>query len=403
MTDKGKAWAVAAAVIVAGIVLAINRFKVPPILPVLMDELQVDMVVGGWLTSGSSVAGIFLAIPVAFLLARIGLKATGLVALGCAVAGAVIGGVAATAPVMLLGRMIEGVSVSLITVLAPTAISLWFAPRDRGLPMGIWAAWLPIGIVVVFNAAHPLMNALGWRSLWWFGAVLDLLAFVLVGLVVASPPEDGAGKKRPSAPPGELARMLLNPTTWLLAFSFAAFGFALLAYNTWAPTYLIETLRVEPGAASFYASLMFLAAIPANIVAGWVMDRMKDRYSLLPAAFLITTILFFWSFRLGSVGVVVPYMIVLGLASNFIPTVTFTLAPETMPRIEYAGLSVGMVMAGTNVGGVSGPPALGAILSAGNWSVGGTCFFLVMSLGTLAAWHVARRLRAGRTEGSGGA
>jgi predicted MFS family arabinose efflux permease len=403
LKDKRQAWAVAAAVIIAGVVIAANRFKVPPILPVLMDELQVDMVVGGWLTSGSSVAGIILAIPVAFLLARIGLKATGLVSLGCAIAGAVIGALAPNAPVMLLGRMIEGVSVSLIVVMAPTAISLWFAPRDRGMPMGIWSAWVPIGNVVIFNAAHPLMNALGWRSLWWFGAVLAAAAFVLVALVVASPPEDGAGKKRASAPPGELGRMLLNPTTWLLAFTFAAFGFALLAYNTWAPTYLIETLQVEPGRASFYASLMYLAAIPSNILAGWVMDRMKDRYSLLPVAFLITTVLFFWTFRLGSVRVVVPYMIVLGFASNFIPTATFTLAPETMPRVEYAGLALGMVMAGTNVGGVSGPPALGAILSAGNWPVGGTCFFAVMALGTLTAWEVARRLRASRAEDSGGA
>jgi nitrate/nitrite transporter NarK len=387
---------VAATVIVAGIVIAANRFKVPPILPVLMDELQVDMVVGGWLTSGSSVIGIFMAIPVAFLLARIGLKATGLVALGFAVTGAAIGAVAGDAVTMLMGRLIEGVSVSLIVILAPTAISLWFAPRDRGLPMGIWAAWVPIGNVVMFNLAHPLMEALGWRAVWWFGAVLAAGAFVLVALVVASPPEDGAGKKRPSAPPGELGRMLLNPDTWLLAFTFGAFGFALLGYNTWAPTFLMETLQVEPGAASFYASLMFLAAIPANIAAGWLMDRVKDRYRMLPVAFLITTVLFFWSFRLGSVAVVVPYMIALGLASNFIPTATFTLAPETMPRLEYAGLALGMVMAGTNVGGVAGPPALGAILSGGNWAMGGVCSSAVMALGTLVAWVLARRLRGQR-------
>jgi len=94
-------------------------------------------------------------------------------------------------------------------------------------------------------------------------------------------------------------------------------------------------------------------------------------------------------------------MIVLGTISNFIPTATYTLAPETMPRLEYAGLAVGMLMAGTNVGGVIGPPILGAILSAGDWSIGGTYFFGVMALGTLVAWVVARRLRADRAEGSG--
>ena len=60
-------------VFVASIAVAANRFKVPPVLPVLMDELQVDMVTGGWLMSLSSVAGVILAIPTAFLLTRIGL------------------------------------------------------------------------------------------------------------------------------------------------------------------------------------------------------------------------------------------------------------------------------------------------------------------------------------------
>ena len=35
-------------VFVASVAVAANRFKVPPVLPVLMDELQVDMVTGGW-------------------------------------------------------------------------------------------------------------------------------------------------------------------------------------------------------------------------------------------------------------------------------------------------------------------------------------------------------------------
>ena len=189
MTDRRKAWAVMVAVFIASVAIAANRFKVPPVLPVLMEELQVDMVTGGWLMSITSVAGIVLAIPSAFLLARIGLKLTGLIALGCGMAGAAIGALATGATAMLLGRMIEGVSISLIAVLAPTAISLWFPPRERGLPMGIWAAWVPVGNVIMFNVAHPLMNAFGWRAVWIFGAFFAFVGFILVGLVVTSPAE----------------------------------------------------------------------------------------------------------------------------------------------------------------------------------------------------------------------
>jgi MFS family permease len=393
LTDKRKAWTVVVVVFIAGIAVAANRFKVPPVLPVLMDELQVDMITGGWLMSLSSVTGIVLAIPAAFFLTRIGLKLTGLVALGCAMAGAAVGALATGTATMLLGRVIEGISVSLLAVLAPTAISLWFPPRERGLPMGIWTAWVPVGNVVMFNLAHPLMNAFGWRAVWWFGALLAFAAFVLFGLVVASPPHPELERSSASAPPRDFGQMLLNPSAWLLALAFGAFGFCLLGYNTWAPNFLTDTLHIEPAAANAYASVMFLAAIPGTIFAGWLINRLKDRYSMLPAAFLITTALFFWGFRLESVSIVVPYMIVLGFASNFIPTAMFTLAPETMPRIQLASLGLAIVLTGSNVGAVTGPPVLGAVLSTGHWSAGSIWLVIVMAVGTVVSWYVAKRLR----------
>jgi nitrate/nitrite transporter NarK len=311
----------------------------------------------------------------------------------CALVGGVLVAMATGAGVMLLGRAIEGISVSLMVVLAPTAISLWFPPRERGIPMGIWATWVPVGNVLMFNLAHPLMNALGWRAVWWFGLLLSAVAFVLVALVLSSPPQAESGESSAIAPPREFGRMLLNPTAWLLALSFALFGFCILGYNTWAPTYLTDTLNIQPDAASFFASVMFLAGIPANILTGWLINRLKDRYRLLPLAFLATTVLFFWSFRLGNVGIVVPYMIALGLASNSVPTTTFTLAPETMPSIQLASVGLGIVMAGTNIGSLAGPPALGAVVSTAGWTAGSTFLVIVMTVGTIVSWYVAKRLR----------
>jgi len=382
-------------VFLASIVIAANRSKVPPVLPVLMAELHVDMVTGGWLMSVVEVAGIILAIPSALLLARIGLKLTGLVALGCAMVGAAIGALATGTTIMLLGRTIEGISVSLIAVMAPTAISLWFPPRERGLPMGIWAAWVPVGNVIMFNVAHPLMNAFGWRAVWWAGVLFSSAAFVLVGLVVASPPQSGSERRSSSGLPRDFGLMLLNPSAWLLALAFGTFTFCLVGYSTWAPKFMTDTLGIEPAAASAYASVVFLAGITANVIAGWAINRLRDRYVMLPVAFVITTILFLWSFRLGTVSIVVPYMLALGFASNFIPTATFTLSPQTMPRIQLASLALAIVRVGSSALALMGPPILGAVLSHGNWSAGSICLVIVMGVGAITSWVVARRLRAG--------
>ena len=392
MTNKRKAWAVMGVVFLASVAIAANRFKVPPVLPTLMAELGVDMVTGGWLVSISSIAGVALSIPAAVLLNRIGLKLTGIVALGCAVVGPIIGALAPSTEFLLLGGVAEGIGATLISVVAPAAISRWFKLEDRGLPMGIWAGWVPVGNVIMFNLAHPLAGALGWRAVWWFGALFSFLALILFILVVTTPPEKKT--RAPVEPPPAQAfrRGLLNPTAWLLGLGFGTFGFCLLGYNSWAPTFLTETLRIDPAAASSYASLMFLAAIPANIVAGWMINRLRNRQYVLPVTFLVMGVLLFWSFRLSSSVVVMPYMIALGFISNFIPATSFTLAPETAPDAASANMALAIMNVGSNAGALAGPPAIGAIVSGGNWSAGSTGLVIVAIAGTMLSWIIARKL-----------
>jgi predicted MFS family arabinose efflux permease len=352
------------------------------------------MVTGGWFMSVFSIAGLALAIPASLLVTRLGLRATGLIAVGCTVTGAVIGAMAPDATALLAGRAIGGISVGLLGVVAPAAISLWFKPHERGMPMGVWATWVPVGNVLMFNAARPLLESFGWRAIWWFGALLALLAFVAYALVVANPPgrstpEDRA---RPRVP-ASFAKMILNPSSWLLALAFCLFGFAMLGYNTWAPSYLTATLHIPPATANFYASLMFLAGIPGNLVAGWTLNRTRKRYVLLAGTFLVTGFITAGSFHLGSVSVVVPYMIVLGFVSNFIPPTLFTLAPETMRSVQFASLGLAVLIVGGNMGALSGPPVVGSVLSGGDWSSGTMVLVAAMGGGLVATLLAWRRMR----------
>jgi predicted MFS family arabinose efflux permease len=390
LTDTRKAWAVTIVIVFASIVVAMSRFKVPPILPVLMDDLHLDMVMGGWLMSVYSVTAIMLAIPAALLLGRLGAKVTGLIALGCTLAGNLVGAVAPNATWMLVGRVVEGISLGLITVVAPAVISMWFARQDRGLPLGIWTTWVPVGNVLAFTLAPRLLDAFGWRASWWLSALLAAIAFLLYALVVTTPPRLAQRDRYAALPPRKL---LFKPTIWLLSLAFGALGFSLMSYNTWAPTFLHDTLQIDAASASFYASLLFLAGIPANIIAGWVQNRSRNRNTLLTAVFVVATLLFFWSFRLESAAIVVPYMVVLGFVCNWIPTSIFTLAPDTMPGIQLAGLAVGIVTIGAQAGALFGPPAVGFVVSNGAWTAGSTLLVIVMAAGAVAAVTYGRKMR----------
>jgi MFS family permease len=137
-----------------------------------------------------------------------------------------------------------------------------------------------------------------------------------------------------------------------------------------------------------------LAVIPSTILAGRVLDRIRNRKRVLTAALLVVVILLPWSFQLGSVDAVVPYMLVLGLVAGFIPTATFTLAPETMPSPQLAGLALGIVSVGQNLGMFFGPPIVGGIVAGGNWGAGVIPLVASIAIGMVASLLLqARRIK----------
>jgi MFS family permease len=213
VTRERKAWLVMLTAFLAGVAVAVNQFKVPPVLPILMATLQLDMVTGGWMMSVYSLASVVLALPAAFLVARLGPKRTGMIGLGCTIAGSAAGALAGSATALLVARIVEGISAGLIAVAVPSVISLWFEPRKRGLPMGIWAAWVPLGNVTMFNAAHPLLATFGWRAIWWFGALLALTFLVIFSLVVTVPRRARQVGDRIAGSPTFSRPVLLNPAS----------------------------------------------------------------------------------------------------------------------------------------------------------------------------------------------
>jgi predicted MFS family arabinose efflux permease len=256
--------------------------------------------------------------------------------------------------------------------------------------MGIWAAWVPVGSVIALNAAPVLGAALGWRSVWWFGALFALAAMILFGLF-AQPPRRALGAAATSL---ATTQALVNPTSWLLALAFGAFAFGQLGYATWAPVYLSESLSLPTTMASFYTSLLFLAGIVANVSAGWLMNHIAHRAGLPAAALAVTAILFWWGFRLASPEMVVAYMLVLGFVSNLIPTAVFTLAPEAVKQPEVIGLAVAAINVASNVGLFFGPPAIGAVVAGGQWAAGSGVLVLVTGMGlaaALLAWRALSR------------
>ncbi len=115
------AWIVLAVLLLFSIAAPINQFKVPPILPVLMQALNLSVSRAGLLMSVFAITGLILAIPAGFIFQKMGARLTGLLAGGSIVIGAALGASSTGVGSLLFSRVIEGIGTSFMAVLAPAS------------------------------------------------------------------------------------------------------------------------------------------------------------------------------------------------------------------------------------------------------------------------------------------
>ena len=177
--SKRYTWIMLMALFLAAVAAPVNQYKVPPVMPVLMDVFGLDLTSANLLMSVFSVAGLVLAIPAGLIVQRIGPKRSGLIAIVSVILGSALGALSGGAAMLLASRAIEGLSFVLMMVVAPALIAVWFTSEERGVPMGIFAIWVPAGSMIMLNIAPALVAQFGWQSVWWFGCAYGVMAFLV--------------------------------------------------------------------------------------------------------------------------------------------------------------------------------------------------------------------------------
>lgn len=383
------AWVILAVVFLASIAAPLNQSKVPPLMPVLMEAFRLGLGPAGWLMSVFALTGVLLSLPAGFLLQRFGPKACGATALACLVLGAILGALSGHAATLLLSRVIEGVGMGLIAIVAPAAIAMWFPADRQGTPMGIWATWVPVGTVAMYALAPALAARTGWQAVWWVGAGFSLVALVLYLLLMRLPPWLRDRDPAEGAPVA-LREVLTNRRVWLLALEFACFNLVFLAIATFYPTFLSEVRGYSLREAAFISSVSTVIVLFSAPLAGWLSDRIGSRRLVFSIPFLIIGAMMALPFRVSG-WQIYAFMLVLGLIAGAIPTATFAAAPEVAGRPDLAGLALAVVILGQNLGMFTGPILFGSLVERMGWVAAGYGLIPACVLGFVAGWSVRVR------------
>ncbi len=374
------AWVILVVVFLASVCAPLNQNKVPPLMPILMDAFQLKLGQAGALMSVFAITGLLLSLPAGFVLQRLGPKVSGLIALSSLSLGAAIGAFANSLGIMLTGRVVEGIGMGLIAVVAPATIAMWFPPEKQGVPLGLWATWVPLGNVTMLLVAPALATTFGWQAVWWLGGGATLLIMVLYGSLVRVPPTQAGDIQKQATP--DVRKALLNRDAWLLAFMFACTTFTFMGLNTFYPTFLSEVRGYSLQQAARLASISTGLVLISAPLAGWLSDKVGSRKLFITIPYLILAVIMLFPFNITGWQIYV-YLIVLGCLSGAVPTATFAAAPEVIGDPRLNGLALGIVMFGQNLGMVLGPIVFGGLVERLGWAPAGYLLIPVLLLGYL--------------------
>ena len=366
------AWGIFGAILLTAIIFAIGQFKVPPTMTAAMADLGIGLTQGGLLMSIVAITAIVLALFGGVLTVRFRPKTLALVAICCALVGNLVGYVAPSFELMLFSRLLEGLGYGLQTAVIPTIIAEIFPENKRSVPMALYSMWVSIGMLFIFNFSNVLTVTWGWRSCWLFCAGLFALALLLFAVVVREPENSSIGASGGSWQEQKRAIAIeaKNPSVWCLTLVFAIFGLGCSAFSTFAPTFCVQALGMDPAAANTDTGFLTFGMIAgALLMTGVLAVYKRSRSLLLLIVTIVTGVFFSVSFLLNAPWQVIPFCLVNGVVLQTIPPVVFAVCPSAASQPKTVGMALGIATAGDHLGAFIGTVALGAIVEAAgnNW------------------------------------
>ncbi|PLS29797.1 DHA2 family efflux MFS transporter permease subunit [Bifidobacterium parmae] len=156
-------------------------------IPDLMDEFSVSSGTAQWMVVGYMLA-IGIVLPcVGFLLKWVKAKTLVLFALACFLVGALVCTVAITFPVLLAGRIVQGVSTGIVLPTLYAAIMRVFPPSKIGAANGVAGLVVMFAPVVGPTVAGALIGAVSWRAIFALFAVIAVIAILCTALFFVTP------------------------------------------------------------------------------------------------------------------------------------------------------------------------------------------------------------------------
>ena len=385
-----------------GVVCACQVGKTPVALADLRADLGLGLLEASWVISMFSVVSLAGGLAAGLMAARFGDRVLSVGGLAILAVGCLMGAASSDSATLLLSRFVEGAGFLFAQIAAVALIHRYAAAHDQKFAFGLWGSYMGVGQAIVMLAAPLALTAFGWRGLWVANAAVAVVAALTIAVAARAP---GVGGVR-AAPAGrslstDLRAVLAARGPLALALCFLCYSFNYGGIIGFLPTVLIDLADASIAQAAVLTALAVLANAAGNLAGGALLQRGVPRGALLAGAQIIIGVCAVGMFASASpFAVRYPLcLIAIGLG-GVIPATLFGAVARFAPTGETAPVVNGLMVQGSSLGQVAGPPALAAVAAATwawDWAAA------VIAASSIAGVVLALRIRALDRAAGGGA
>ena len=333
------------------VTVSVSQLKVSAVMEQVAQGFSISMGAAAGLMSFFTVAGIVLAIPGAALMERMGAKRLLLLLMACLFAGNAVGAVAGAYPLLMAGRLLEGVAYAMIIMVGIDLINTWFPHGGAGTATGIFNTFAAVGNFITLNGALMVVKRWNVRMLWWIGAALAAVDLILVlAFIPAEKPipdrsrdRENDGNTAASSTGAMVREAFRDKRLMSLGAAQMLMAFILFGFITCYPLLFTGYYHLAPEKANFYSSLNGLFGIPACIVCGILAEKTGNPCRVAMVGAVGTVIAGFTMLILTPGTYVVHVLASAVFPGGLVMTSIFCMVPAIAKRKESVGYYMAVV------------------------------------------------------------
>ena len=340
------------------LVFAFTLQSLPPILTLIIEELELSHAEAGLLMSLFTFPSIFLAVLAGLLSDRLGSFKVGLISLILIIIGTLFFALSRAFLLAGLGRVVAGAGAVTLCIVAAKILAQWFRGREVGTAMGVYNTAMPVGTIICFTTFGRLGESSGWRTpilITTFICMIGLAAFLFLYKPSPNTPQKIAYKKQEEA--GFLSSLFnVGHLIWLAGLCWLWFNAAAISFSTFAPDFFVSK-GSSIGHAGLLASLLMWGSLGLSPIIGRLIDKFNNNDIFIGVGGLTLSISLYLVSK--SSNFLFP-MAVMAIAVAFVPTPVFSFLSKTVPPKDL-GLGFGILGMVSGIGMFFGPYLSGLI------------------------------------------